>query len=119
MATEIWVSIGSSNGLLPDGTKPLPDPMLTDQTVKSSDIHIRAIFISQEMHQPSTTKLCLKITCLKFHSNFQGAIESSNFMIYRAIPLLILLQRNFMSRINTALWRKQKVSSAQGDDVTH
>ena len=26
---EIWVNIGSGNGLLPDGTKPLPDPMLT------------------------------------------------------------------------------------------
>ena len=27
--TEIWVNIGSGNGLLPDGTKPLPEPMLT------------------------------------------------------------------------------------------
>ena len=27
---EIWVNIGSGNGLLPDGTKPLPEPMLTD-----------------------------------------------------------------------------------------
>ena len=26
---EIWVNIGSGNGLLPDGTKPLPEPMLT------------------------------------------------------------------------------------------
>ena len=24
-----WVNIGSGNGLLPDGTKPLPEPMLT------------------------------------------------------------------------------------------
>ena len=30
MATEIWVNIGSGNGVLPDGTKPLPEPMLTD-----------------------------------------------------------------------------------------
>ena len=29
MATYFWVSIGSSNGLLPDGTNPLPEPMLT------------------------------------------------------------------------------------------
>ena len=29
MATEIWVNIGSGNGLVPDGTKPLPEPMLT------------------------------------------------------------------------------------------
>ena len=27
---EIWVNIGSGNGLLPDGTKPLPKPKLTD-----------------------------------------------------------------------------------------
>ena len=28
MATEIWVNIVSGNGLLPGGTKPLPEPML-------------------------------------------------------------------------------------------
>ena len=26
---NIWVNIGSGNGLLLDGTKPLPEPMLT------------------------------------------------------------------------------------------
>ena len=31
MATEIWVNFSSGNGLLPDGTKPLPEPMLTYQ----------------------------------------------------------------------------------------
>ena len=41
--------------------------------MKSSDIHNRAI--SQEMPQPSITKICLKIVCLKFHSNFPGANE--------------------------------------------
>ena len=29
MVTEIWVNIGPGNGLLPNGTKPLPEPMLT------------------------------------------------------------------------------------------
>ena len=29
MATNIYANIGSGNGLLPDGTKPLPEPMLT------------------------------------------------------------------------------------------
>ena len=28
-ATRSWVNIGSRNGLLPNGTKPLPEPMLT------------------------------------------------------------------------------------------
>ena len=31
--------------------------------------------ISQELPQPSITKICLKITCLKFHSNFPRANE--------------------------------------------
>ena len=65
MVAEIWVNIGSGNGLLPDGTKPFPKPVLTDHHLKSSGIHIRAI--SQEMPQPSITKIRLKITCLKFH----------------------------------------------------
>ena len=31
--TEIRINIGSGNGLLPDGTKPLPEPMLTYRKV--------------------------------------------------------------------------------------
>ena len=31
--------------------------------------------ILQEKPLSSTTKICLKITCLKFHSNFPGANE--------------------------------------------
>ena len=42
-------------------------------STKSNDIHIRAI--SQEKPQPSITKICLKIICLKFHSNFPGVNE--------------------------------------------
>ena len=30
MVTEIFVNIGSGNGVLSDDTKPLPEPMLTD-----------------------------------------------------------------------------------------
>ena len=29
METQIWVNISPGNGLLPDDTKPLPEPMLT------------------------------------------------------------------------------------------
>ena len=28
MVTQMWVHTGSGNGLVPDGTKPLPEPML-------------------------------------------------------------------------------------------
>ena len=30
MATKNWVNIVSGNSLLPDGTKPLPEPMLSN-----------------------------------------------------------------------------------------
>ena len=42
-------------------------------SVRSCGFHVRAI--SQEMTQSSITKTCLKITCLKFHSNYPGANE--------------------------------------------
>ena len=29
MATSTWVNTGWGNGLMPDGTKPLPEPVLT------------------------------------------------------------------------------------------
>ena len=41
-----------------------------------SEVHIHIRAISQEMPQPSSiTKTCVKITCLKCHSNFPGANE--------------------------------------------
>ena len=57
------VNIGSGNDLVPDGTKPLPEPMLTDHQW----IQVTFIVGQQEMPLPSITKICLKITCLKFH----------------------------------------------------
>ena len=41
---QVWVSIGSGNGLLPDGTKPLPEPMLTNDQLDAAA-------------QPSITKI--------------------------------------------------------------
>ena len=87
MATEIWVNIGSGNGLLPDGTKPLPEPMLSDHQLNPLDIHIRAI--SQQMPQPSITKIRLKITYPKFQSNFPGANE----LTYNKVQFSILIQK--------------------------
>ena len=40
-----------------------------------SEVHIHIRAISQEMFQPSITKIRLQITYLKFHSNFPGANE--------------------------------------------
>ena len=50
------VNIGSGNGLLPDGTKPLSEPMLTSHSsVRFRDIHLRGI--SQEIAQESVITL--------------------------------------------------------------
>ena len=77
MATKIWAHIGSGNGLLPDhadSTKPLPEPMWTDhQWILVT--FILGQLISQEMPQPSITKIRFKITYLKFHSNSSEANE--------------------------------------------
>ena len=59
--TRNWVNIGSGNGLLPDGTKPLPEPMLT--------YHQRAL--SWEDLKISISK----ITFLESHSDLPGANE--------------------------------------------
>ena len=56
-APQIWVKIGLGNGLLPDGTKPLPKPILTNH-----QIHTRSI--SQDVLQPSITPIRLEITYL-------------------------------------------------------
>ena len=46
MAKEMWINIGSANGLLPEGTKPLPEPNSTNIDLSSNmlyEIHLRAI----------------------------------------------------------------------------
>ena len=63
MATENWVNIGSGNGLLPDGTKPLPKPMLTYHQ-----------WGSLKIPQIAVTKMSLKITYHFFHK-LPGANE--------------------------------------------
>ena len=66
MVSEIWVNIGSGNGLLPDGTKPLPEPMLTYlQISPMTDIHLRAL--SQEDLKMPINKTRLKIAFLKLN----------------------------------------------------
>ena len=69
MATEIWVNIGSANGLLPDGTKPLPEPMFTyHQLGPVAFIGVQFY----QMPQPSVIEISLKITYLNFFSNLPG-----------------------------------------------
>ena len=92
--TQIWANSGSGNGLLPDGTKPLPEPMLTNQLqwhVSSSDIHLRVIL--WEKPQPLIPKISLKVTYLNF-LNMPGADES----IWSKCLHAVLIAVNIMSQ---------------------
>ena len=70
MAIEIWVNISSGNGLLPDGTKPLPEPMLTFHNLTP------VTFISGLFHKRCLNHQSLKSIWklhLKFYWNSPGA----------------------------------------------
>ena len=49
MVMEIWVNVGSGNGLMPDGTKPLPQPMLTSHWWARGSV----ILTSEQFHTES------------------------------------------------------------------
>ena len=73
MATEIWVNIGSGNGLLPNGTKPLPEPMVDLSSVEFCGIHLTTILLlalKVSIHEMSS-----KITFLKLQPHLPGANE--------------------------------------------
>ena len=55
MATKICVNIGSGNGLLTDGTKPLPEPMLNKHQTCSLEFtreqfHNKCLWIFNPSH---------------------------------------------------------------------
>ena len=57
---EASVFTGSGNGLLPDSTKPLPEPVLTYIIISKIQWH-SSDAILEEIYEPLITKLCLKI----------------------------------------------------------
>ena len=70
MAIEIWVSIGSGNGLLLDGTKPLPEPILTFH--QSGPVTITCGQFRKKKNHLSN-----------FCSNFPVANELNSFMLIK------------------------------------
>ena len=73
MATHIWVNIGSGNGLVPGGTKPLTEPMLINHQWSS------AAFTWGEFHKKWSIYLSLigiwKITSWRSQSHHTGVSE--------------------------------------------
>ena len=69
MASEILVNTGSGNGLLPDGTKPLPEPILTYYQWHSPEGN----FMGNS--QGFFFDMCLKINNLILQLHLPGANE--------------------------------------------
>ena len=72
MVTEIWVNIGSGNGLVPDGTKPLSEPMLTHHQRDPVTIRVISNFTRYLSHQ--IYKIGLKMRS-KISFEFQGTMR--------------------------------------------
>ena len=101
MATEIWVNIGSGNGLLPDDTKPLPEPMMTYQW---SFVHPTTIL--QAAPEISDHGMSLKIIILKLQSHLPGASELmvvDVLHITACFPVTIIDVASFVSFVTLCL----------------
>ena len=72
--------IGSGNGLKPDGTKPLPEPMLTYHHWVNQNTS-EGNSIPKLIPQPPVTKISLKITYSKLYQN----LPETNELIYKWI----------------------------------
>ena len=103
-ATRNWVSIGSGNGLLPDGNKPLPEPMLTYH--QSCGIHRRTL--PWENLKIPISKTRLKITFLESHSDFPGANE-----------LTTETSPQFILRVDSRVAPSQWETALLCNDVSH
>ena len=68
MAKQILINVVSDNGLLPDGAKPLPEPILKFH-LGCDENNLRAIW--QDIPQQIIAKLRLKITYSKIYSHLR------------------------------------------------
>ena len=59
MVTQDWVNIGLGNGLVPDGTKPLPEPKLTYH--QSWGIHLSVLSLEDLEIPIDKTRLKIKL----------------------------------------------------------
>ena len=76
MVTQICINIGSGNGLLPDDTKPLPEPMLiADLYQRYSVAFIWGHYHKKIQRSEPISKTSLKIAFLKVHPDIPRANE--------------------------------------------
>ena len=119
MTQQLWINIGLRNGLLPDGTKPLPKPLLNSYIwlVKCSGIHVRSI-----LEQVIKLLFCaksLKITRLKSLPHLPGANEltivenNTSYGMYGE-RVSVILERPMMYRLGKSLSRLRQVVGCVG-----
>ena len=106
-------NIGSSNGLLLDGTMPIPELMLTDHHWSP----VISIFIWGQFHKPhlqsSVTKFSLKINHLKCHSDLPGVNELSiiSIQLYFLMSHVTMMFQKYHGICSTACsgWQQRKL----------
>ena len=77
MVSLILVVIGSNNGLVPDGTKPLPEPMLT--------------YCQQDPQGYISIKFCSKFKYLHWRNAFENVICKMVAISFSGLNVLIQL----------------------------
>ena len=80
MSTQIWVNIGSGNGLLPGGTKTLPEPMLTNHQPVSVTPERNIVRSDQDINsfnELKTLPLVLEVN---------GSVSLNSHMVYWHLP---------------------------------
>ena len=95
MATYIWVNIGSGNDLLPDGTKPLPAPILTNHqwdSVSNFTASVPATILYDELILvkliPHLTGVDFFILLLLYHPTYTILLEATPLVIIKDTLLL-------------------------------
>ena len=81
MMKQKWVNIGSGNGLLPDGTKPLPKPLLNYHHVVLRGIQLSPISQKVLMDFIQSIILVLKLP-FKTHYHNEGQWIKNMISIY-------------------------------------
>ena len=118
---EIWVNIGSGNVLLPDGTKPLPEPKLTDHQWSPVTFILGQFHKSCLNHQSLNL---LKNYISKFHSNFPGANELTHWSLDKMLTILTRRSENDNTPQPLDQWTNspfmgQQVGNCKSFTLTH
>ena len=112
-----FVNIGSGNGLVPPGNKPLPGPMLTNHRW---GIHLRAN--EPDMMKISIPKMSSKITNLKLQPSLSGAIElilpsAEEDILSLFDSKITCLCQNIKINNNKHVYRQSQVRKPVGSEV--